>query len=360
MVTTTRHPTFVPGKVKSNSEKTVEELLPGLKLVNDVAKEELKFVWYPYIPAGKVVIIEGDPGLGKSWIACDIASRLSTGAPFPGELETGRIPQKTLILSAEDGIGETIRPRLEALGADLSMIYADDEPFTLTDDSMDRLEQVMARITATITFIDPIVGYMGGRIDMHRANEVRALMSRLQLAARRTGSSVVAVRHLRKGEVSNKKYSGIGSIDFTAAVRSQMQVGETKSGRTYMEHVKHNLTPKGPTLAYTVEDGKFIWQGGMDWKEEEKKAVSTTPRRRVPEFLAEVLLNGPIPATEVIAEARRRGISEASLMKGKADIAYSKKINNTWVWDLKERRDAPHSIHTMEVVDNIEVDNGKA
>src|SRR5688572_14680836 len=95
-------------------ERDAETLiLPGLKNMADVVREDLRWVWYPYIPAGKLTMLEGDPGLGKSWISCDIAARLSNGEPFPGE-DRHRPPEKVLMLSAEDGLGETIQPRLTA------------------------------------------------------------------------------------------------------------------------------------------------------------------------------------------------------------------------------------------------------
>lgn len=319
-----------------DAEKALEELLPGLKLVGDVEPEEILWVWYPYIPAGKMTILEGDPGLGKSWIATDVAARLSTGNPFPGE-DAGRPPQKVLMLSAEDGIAETIRPRLDALGADVSRIYADDVPFTLSPQNVQRLEEVMRRIPATITFIDPIVGYIGDKVDMYRPNEVRALMNMLQGAAKRTGSAVLLVRHLRKSDTTNKKYSGIGSIDFTAAVRSQLQVGETKRGRTFMEHVKHNLTPKGETLGYEITDGRFRWTGGMDWRDEERKGKSEGGIERAKVFLRETLAYGPIKNTAVMALAREEGISSATLSKAKQGIAHSRKVGSAWHWEL----DAP-------------------
>lgn len=333
MTSTTTRPRRIVDPLDDDQELDIEELLPGLKRVADVEREDVKFVWYPYIPAGKLTLIEGDPGLGKSWIGCDIAARLSTGTPFPGE-DGPRIPQKVLILSAEDGIAETIRPRLEALGADLTKVYADDEPFTFTPQKMEKLEMVMGRVPAAITFIDPIVGYMGGKMDMHRANEVRELMSQLQGAAKRTGSAVILVRHLRKAGGQNAKYRGIGSIDFTAAVRSQLQVGETKTGTTFMEHVKHNLSPAGPALRYEVVDGKFQWTGGMDWRSEEKKKVSTKARVDVAGFLQKCLADGPKTGSRVIHEALEAGISESLLMKRKTGVAHSRKIGNVWMWEL--------------------------
>lgn len=314
-----------------------EEGIPGLKSMTDVPRENINWIWYPYIPAGKLTMLEGDPGLGKSWISCDITARLSTGRPFPGEEKT-RIPAKVLMLSAEDGLGDTLRPRLETLGADLGNIVASDAAFTLDDKGIKALEYTMSRVSAAIVFIDPVVGYLGGKIDMHKANEVRGFMAALHHAATRTGAAIVGVRHLRKAQGRDGPgkaiYSGIGSIDFTAAARSALQVQQTKRGQTYMAHIKHNLSPGGEALAYSIADGGFQWTGTVNWDKERSKDTSTTRRGEAEEFLKRLLAHGPLPNDEVLILASEQGINEASLVKAKRGIARSRKAGKEWVWEL--------------------------
>lgn len=314
-----------------------EEGIPGLRSMTDVPRENINWIWYPYIPAGKLTMLEGDPGLGKSWISCDIASRLSTGTAFPGE-DKPRTPTKVLMLSAEDGLGDTLRPRLEMLGANLANIVASDAAFTLDERGIKALEHTMSRVSAAIVFIDPVVGYLGGKIDMHKANEVRGFMAALHHAATRTGAAIVGVRHLRKSQGSGGPgkaiYSGIGSIDFTAAARSALQVQETKHGQTYMAHIKHNLSPGGEALAYSIKDGGFQWTGTVNWDKESSKGVSTTRRGDAAEFLKRVLAKGSLPNEEILILASEQGIGEASLMKAKRGVARSWKAGKEWRWEL--------------------------
>lgn len=317
-------------------EAAKQEALPGIRVMQDVEPEEVNWVWYPYLPAGKLIMLEGDPGLGKSWISCDISSRVSTGAPFPGQTQS-RPPGRALILSAEDGLGETIRPRLEKLGANMHNVFASDEHFTLDDRGISALEYTMSKVEATIVFLDPIVGYMGTQIDMHRANEVRGLMAKLHQIAKRTGSAVIAVRHLRKGGGGKAIYNGIGSIDFTAAARSALQVGMTKGGKTYMAHIKHNLSPEGPTLAYEIEDNVFKWKGELEFIPEEKPKTSTKARAGLEQFLFDLLKDGPQPASRVLELAHAHGWSTGTVQKIKTGLVHSRKQGKEWLWELQGR-----------------------
>ena len=307
----------------------------GFKLLQDVEREDVKWLWYPYIPAGKITLIEGDPGQGKSWITCSLAADISAGRSLPGQKHP-LPPQNVLMLSSEDGLGDTVRPRIEDMGGDLTRVFVSDDYFTLDKDGVASMEDLMRKVSATIVFMDPIVAYMGGKIDMHRANEVRELMAALDKSARNTGSAIVAVRHLRKAQGGKAIYSGIGSIDFTAAARSVLQVMETEGGTKYLYHAKHNLTPKGESLAYKI-DNTFHWEGVLSNEEVEKK-VSKKPKAQADAeaFLIEFLKDGPRPALDVREAAGVKGISQQSIQRAKTGIAYSKKIGSgEWMWFLE-------------------------
>ena len=307
----------------------------------DIETEDVKWLWYPYIPAGKLSLLEGDPGQGKSWITCSLAADLSAGRALPGQ-KTPLPPQKVLMLSAEDGLGDTIRPRIEALAGNMENIFVSDDYFILDPQGVRDLEDLMRTTAATIVFMDPIVAYLGMKVDMHRANEVRGLMTALAEAAKRTGSAVVAVRHLRKGGTDGKAgkaiYSGIGSIDFTAAVRSVMQVQETKDGTRIMYHAKHNLTPKGETMAYSFADGHFKWEGPVEEAKLRGDApVSTRPKVQAvaEDFLRKALAKGPLSAMDLHALAAEAGISAQALQRAKPGVAFSRRTGEGWVWELE-------------------------
>lgn len=323
--------------------------------LSDVEPEEVQWLWYPYIPAAKLTLIEGDPGQGKSFMTAALAADLSAGRKLPG-MKEALPPQRILMLSAEDGLGDTIRPRVEAMNGNMQNIFVSDDYFILDEIGIKEMEELMKTTAATIVFMDPIVAYMGAKVDMHRANEVRGLMTALSDAAKRTGTAVVAVRHLRKAAVNGGKtkaiYSGIGSIDFTAAVRSVLQVQETQSGKKFMYHAKHNLTPKGASLAYSIgEDGAFHWEGELS-EDEAATRKGAQPINRIPKavadaqrFLYGLLRDGPQPSALVHSAAAERGISEQALNRAKPGFVYSYKEGQIWLMNLREREGLNGHIH---------------
>lgn len=329
----------------------------AVSCLQDVQAEEVDWLWYPYIPAGKVTLLEGDPGLGKSWITCALAAALSKGEALPGQ---GALPpQRVLMLSAEDGLGDTVRPRIEKLGGNLQNIFVSDDYFILDPAGLRSMEALMQEMAATIVFIDPIVAYMGGKVDMFRPNEVREVMAALAQAAKRTASSVVAVRHLRKQPSGAPKgkaiYSGIGSIDFVAAVRSVMQVGETDDGGTFMFHPKHNLSEEGPARRYSIVDGRFEWGAevakGALLQPKATPTLSTTPSAlfQAREWIRKRLSDGPVPAQVVITEACEAGHSIRTLNTAKKGFAHSYKDGQQWYWELGQGDDANDSALLAQV-----------
>lgn len=330
--------------------------------LRDVESVPMRWLWYPYIPAGKLTIIEGDPGIGKSWISCAIAKAVAGGEALPGQ--EGRPlapPQKVLLCSAEDNPGDTIKPRLVAMGANLDLIEYVDQPFMLNPEGIRSLEETMRTAAATIVFIDPIVAYLGGKMDMNQANQVRDVMTPLAAAADRTGCAIVLVRHLRKAQSDTALYRGIGSIDFTAAVRSVLAVTYARDGKTkIVRHIKHNTTPEGPTLSYEIEKGvetllpdgspSGIWtMGAFKWGptfSEDTYGPATTINRtpkssaKAQQFLISFLKDGPKPSLEVIRAAEASGIPETTLKRAKMGLVRAIKEPKQWLWTL-EQPDGP-------------------
>jgi len=326
----------------------------------DVVPERVKFLWYPYIPAGKLTLLEGDPGMGKSWISCAIAKAVAGGEGLPGQEKLTKLrPQKVLLVSAEDGISDTIVPRLKYMGADVSMIDFVTESFVLDPDGVRALEETMRLFAATIVFIDPLVAYVGAKIDMHRANEVRSVMEGLSRAAEITGCAVVVIRHLRKAGGKNALYSGIGSIDFTAAARSVLVTGWAKDGTTrLLRHIKCNNAAEGATVAYEItkgdctfveeegggfatsvwESGGFKWLGVVEDEEDESRnrKASTTPKKLdgAKEFLVSLLNQGAVSAMDAVQAARQAGISDVTLNRAKKGLVVSENYGGRWMWRL--------------------------
>jgi hypothetical protein len=337
-----------------------------LRVVNvaDVERVPTRFLWYPYIPAGKLTVIEGDPSIGKSWLSCAISKAVAGGDPLPGMSKERKLrPQKVLLVSAEDGIADTLAPRLDAMGANTKNIDFVTEGFYLDTEGVRQLEETLRSRAITIVFIDPIVAYLGSKMDMNRANEVRDVMHGLASAAERTGCAVVAIRHLRKASSDNALYRGIGSIDFTAAARSVISCSWSKDGKTRLfRHIKCNVAPLGRVLAYDILKGEEIvvegpdgennttniWtNGGFEWIEGFEELESETHEPKVSQrplaqaqaedFLIAYLSQGPKPAMEVIKAAQAAGITERTLKRAKRGLAKSTNNGDIWLWELIPR-----------------------
>ena len=298
---------------------------------SDIAPEEVHWLWYPYIPAGNITSIEGDPGVGKSWLTAALAAHISSGRPLPGQTEAPK-PSRVLMLSGEDSLAQSIVPRLTAMEANLDLIFFPNNQFTLDPEGIKGMEDAMRAAAATIVFIDPVQLFMGGKVDMNRANEVRVFMNGLHVAADRTKSAIIIVRHMRKAGAGTAIYRGLGSIDFTAAVRSVLQVSKDDAGVRHMRHEKSNYAPEGYDLSYTIEDQKFVWGN-----QSPRAGVSTTSNRKsgaAKAFLETILRNGPVEAMEVAKLAADEGIAAATLKRAKQNLVYSDKRGDTWYWSL--------------------------
>ncbi|MEQ3335971.1 AAA family ATPase [Faecalimonas umbilicata] len=213
--------------------REVKKAEPCLKLIHmdQVEVEEIEWLFYPFIPYGKVTIIQGDPGEGKTTVVLQIIAKLTKGEPILNEIteeETGVKPINVIYQTAEDGLGDTIKPRLLAAGADCSRVLViddQDQPLTMVDA---RLEEAIIQTKARLVVLDPIQGFLGAGVDMHRANEIRPLMKRISVLAEKYQCAIILIGHMNKNSNGKSSYRGLGSIDFQAAARSVLIVGRVK------------------------------------------------------------------------------------------------------------------------------------
>ena len=195
-----------------------------VKLINlqDVELEEIDWLLYPFIQYGKVTVLQGDPGEGKTTVMLRIIAALTTGRNIfdDSKEKSEKDPINVIYQTAEDGLGDTIKPRLLDAGADCShvMVIDDSEkPLAIMDD---RLETAISQTSAKLIVLDPIQGYIGAGVDMHRANEIRPLMKRLSNISERYRCAIVLIGHMNKCAAAKSNYRGLGSIDIQAAARS--------------------------------------------------------------------------------------------------------------------------------------------
>jgi putative DNA primase/helicase len=294
-----------------------------VRRASDIPPQAVVFLWRPYIACGKLTLLEGDPGQGKSWIAAALATAGSRGQGLPGAAPFA--PFRSLIFTAEDGLADTLRPRLDLLGADCDAVLLHDQPLDLAEvDDFAEIEQALVEHRPRLVILDPIVAYLGAKTDAYRANEVRAILAPLARLAERHGCAVLAVRHLNKSRGSRSIYAGQGSIDFTAAARSVLLAGCGADGEIEraLVHIKSNLAGVGPTLAYTIDEQGFRWAGASSLRASDLLApeasgndLSSLDEARA--FLRSLLGAGAVATSEIWAAARQAGITEITLRRAK-------------------------------------------
>lgn len=321
---------------------TKEEKLEILRL-SDVPLQEVKWLWYPYIPFGKITIIQGDPGEGKTTLALRLAAACTTGQALPG-MEVPE-PFDVIYQTAEDGLGDTVKPRLMDAGADQERVLninESEKTLTLLDE---RIEAAIIQTGAKLLILDPIQGYLGERVDMNRANEIRTVLKNVAAVAERTGCAIVLVGHLNKSAGANSAYRGLGSIDFRAAARSVLLVGRVKKEPSVrvIVHDKSSLAPEGKSMAFSLGSKEgFHWLDGYEdiTAEELLCGVSSATKTASAEELIRDMLSGgePVAANEIFRTADAKGISKRTVNEAKKNIEgiVSTKIGKQWMWQLSE------------------------
>ena len=233
--------------------------------MSDVELTPVEWLWKPYLPFGKLSVLQGNPGEGKTYFAMHLAAACTNGKLLPN-MERME-PFNVIYQTAEDGLGDTVKPRLIEAGADLDRVLVIDDSDVQLTLSDERIEKAIVENNARLVIIDPIQAYLGSDVDMNRANEVRPIFMRLGQVAQRTGCAILLIGHLNKAAGMQSLQRGLGSIDIAAAVRSVMFIGKLKHDPTMriLTHEKSSLAPPGVSLAFSLGDeGGFRWFGEYD------------------------------------------------------------------------------------------------
>jgi hypothetical protein len=305
--------------------------------VSQLTPRLVTWLWLAWLAPGKLAILDGDPGLGKSLLTLDLCARLSTGRPFP-DGSPGPGPGNALVLNGEDGAEDTVRPRLQALGADLDRVFvlpregrAGVDLLRLPEHA-ELLGQAIARVSARLLVIDPIMAFLDRSILSGSDQSVRRALLPLADLAEQHGWAALLVRHLNKSPGRQAIYRGAGSIGFLAACRCGWLVARDPHNpdRRVLAQVKNNLAPLQPSLTYTVHSQDLAaptlsWLDPCPSTADEllagaRRPAPASPRDRARDFLASFLQDGPQTSRAIWDSAREQGLAERTLNRAKREL----------------------------------------
>ena len=313
-----------------------------LKMIrmSEVQSQEIEWLWYPFIPYGKLTIIQGDPGDGKTTMVLNLAAQLSKGEALDENMKVTE-PVNVIYQTAEDGLADTVKPRLELAGADCERIIVIDESDKSLSMVDERLEQAIVRTGARLLILDPIQAYLGGGMDMNRANEARDMTKKLGALAEKTKCAIILIGHMNKASGNKAAYRGMGSIDFFAVARSVLLVGrvEGESNTRAVVQIKNNLAAFGHPKAFALSEDGFKWLGDYEITVDEvlggitPKANKMEQAKQMLRELAET--QSAVLSNEIFDRANELGISKRTLENAKKELGVqTRKINNAWYWEL--------------------------
>ena len=294
--------------------------------MSDVELTPVEWLWKPYLPFGKLSVLQGNPGEGKTYFAMHLAAACTSGKLLPN-MERME-PFNVIYQTAEDGLGDTVKPRLIEAGADLDRVLVIDDSEVQLTLSDERIEKAIIENNARLVIIDPIQAYLGADVDMNRANEVRPIFMWLGQVAQRTGCAILLIGHLNKAAGMQSLQRGLGSIDIAAAVRSVMFIGKLKHDPTMriLTHEKSSLAPPGASLAFSLGDeGGFRWVGEYDITADEMlsgiEPQRETKTQQAKDLICALLAGGKQVLSEDIDKAAlERGIPGRTVRDAKREL----------------------------------------
>lgn len=315
----------------------------SFKSLHKIESRQVEWLWKPYIPRGCLSIFEGDPDVGKSYLAMHLAAQVTTGGDVPGEelLKPGRV----LYVTAEDDPGLTVRPRIEAMGGDLRRVRVLQGLLTFDEDGLALLEEEMERFTADLVIFDTLFSFLPDGVDLGKPSAVRAQLHALEQVFKAYNCAVMLIRHWTKGSKGKAIYRGGGLIDFIGVARTAMAVAKHPENpdQRVLAQVKNNIGRKADSLIFQLEcKGDKLpvlkWKGITELTADDLEGAVSTPGKAIDsaeDFLQHLLRSGPIAALKILEQADRRSISKRTLERAKRDLGVrSIKKKEGFFWSL--------------------------
>lgn len=330
-------------------------------MLADIKPEKVEWLWQGRMPRGKITILEGDPGLGKSVLTVEIAARVSRGElgklgrlEDVGELENDEnlenLPAGVVLMTGEDGLADTVRPRFDAAGGNCNKMvclfdYVDDkgqEQIVTLPRDLVMIEKAIQQVDAKLLIIDPMEAFIAG--DPNANKDIRKALTPVKNMAEQTGVSVLLVRHLNKDSNKPAMYRGGGSIAITGVARSGLVLSKHPDDEELrvLAPQKNNLSKKASSLVYTIvtaenDTAKLEWRGESTHTADELVGGGVVgEEQRAISWLKDMLADGPIPAREMKEKAENEGISDSTLHRAKPKAGVqSNKEGSRWYWYIE-------------------------
>ncbi len=363
---------------------TSNEYEPIVKCMADIKARQVSWLWENRIPAGRITLLAGTPGLGKSFITCDLASRITNGTPFPDGAEC--VQGSVMLIACEDDPADTIRPRLDANGADPTKVHLlegvilksktkdKESMFTLSD--VEILEKALARIPdCKLIVIDPIGSYLGGGTKANSDNEVRAVLAPIAKIAAETGVAVLIVAHTRKAEATHADDMVMGSRAFTGIARSVLHLMEDPDDcdRRLLLPGKCNITSRQNGLSFAIagHPATIHWSDQPEDRTANEVLASLSGKRKaggkneeVENWLKHQLRDGPKAQNKIFEAAKSEGFSTKAIYKARKAIKADSKageFGGPWAWSLPSRSPvSAATTDTAETANTAKTDNTEA
>lgn len=333
---------------------------PKATTLADIAEEKVDWLWEPYLPLGEAVLLAGDGGVGKTYLALALASAITTGSPLPG-MDRGGAPASVLLVTDEDDLAKTVKKRSRLLGCDESRFHAFDRDALDGHDWKECVIREAKLKKVRLIILDPWQSFIPPGTNTNSLGEIRTAMRGFKRIARETGATVLLISHFNKMVGGKAQHRVNGSADLVNASRSTLVVGTVQDGEDEIKvlaHAKTNYGAKGPSWSFRITEDGFEWLGTVAVTADE---VSTGERRssklaEAEEFLRSMLSDGPIHSGTVFDRGKLNDQSKVTLRRAFRCLGgKSEKVGTAWYWSLPNQVAQESPIQEFEQVDDEQV-----
>ncbi len=333
--------------MNSNQTNPLSDVELEVIRASEITPKEIKWLWYPYIPFGKVTLLQGDPGDGKSKLMLALSAILSQGKPLPFTDESEAHEPMTIIYqTTEDDADDTVVPRFTASDGDRDrLIFISEKKKNLTFGD-NRIREAIGKFKAGLLILDPLSSYIGDSCSLNAANETRAAFNHLITVARDTGCAIVIIAHMNKSRETSPLYRTSGSIDIAGSVRSILAIARTKNqekpSERVMVQVKSNLAPTGSAILFEVNENGVDFLDELDLTAEQALSALLPKQGRpcekldaATDFIRSMLKDGRMLANDCEMKLEAAGFKKSTVKKAKKNAGvFSEKEGFVWYWSL--------------------------